>query len=291
MSPKDTTTITETRNSRRSRLDTGTTRPRVTNTVHDESISRSTSRRRTRSKSSEHETQPVAQRSTSVPYSFGTPASSLASPIRDTNFISLPMKPELDAVLRNIVENMEIINKKDRADLARILALKTAAIKLHAQAEGLRAILRAEKSARERLENYVSTWRPEQPSWSLLDVWEGEFNVQAFEDGEFVLNHLERPLELDSEDEGDAIWLAFSSESWLFVIPMLDIQSQCAMSSSCGTITPDQPWPRAIKNIRRSSQKRPREDTGDTEEEGRYQRRSQSQEIITDNEHTAKYVA
>ncbi|KAG6850846.1 hypothetical protein H0H93_007464 [Arthromyces matolae] len=93
-------------------------------------------------------------RSLSIPYTYATPDSSQASPIRDADLISQPLRPELVEVYQHIITVMNITSEGDKADLAAVITLEAAAAKLREKAEELRAIARAERGQRERLENF-----------------------------------------------------------------------------------------------------------------------------------------
>ncbi|KAG6841426.1 hypothetical protein C0991_011320 [Blastosporella zonata] len=213
------------------------------------------------------------RKSESITYSFGTPASSRASPIRDINLTSLPIRPDLDAVLRHVVEDINFIDQQDRADLQRIIMLGKAAMKLLSHAEALRRALRAERGNRERLENYVSTWKKVSPGWSLRDVYSGEYLLEATAQGGMVGDMEGRPMEVDIEDIGDATCVeALYPVEPGSIGPFIKRYRDPVEQKASGRDTPSP----------NTGSKRSREDDGDGthEEESRYRQRSRSQEPV-----------
>ncbi|KAG6857191.1 hypothetical protein H0H87_008256 [Tephrocybe sp. NHM501043] len=224
------------------------------------------------------------ERSPSIAYTFGTPASSRASPIRDTNLISLPIRSELDAVLRDVVQDLNAIDRQNLADLERIYALGTTARKLHGQAKDLRASLRAEKGNRERLENYVAAWKKLSPGWTIRDVYKGQYLVESNPDGEFYSDMRGGVIEIDV-DELDA--------NTKFVEPVLPVElgshgpfiKRHRQPLKPGTASRNE-FPRTLDLKRRRN-----EEEAVDEEEGRYEHRSRSQEPTTHPQQTAESIA
>ncbi|KAG6920195.1 hypothetical protein DXG01_004964 [Tephrocybe rancida] len=215
---------------------------------------------------------PTSEKSPSIAYSFGTPASSHASPIRDINLTSLPIRPQVDAVLRDVVDDLNTINQRNKADLKQIDALGKAAVKLYARAEILRAALRGGRGNRERFEDYLVAFQKAQRSgWTLHEVYYGKYNVVTNDKGQILGDAQGRPQEITTENLGNAKRV----RAFYPLEP-----------GSRGPVTiPQRREPASkSKNFKKESKaegcKRRREDAGDDviEEGNRYQRRSRSQE-------------
>ncbi|KAG6813510.1 hypothetical protein H0H92_010214 [Tricholoma furcatifolium] len=202
----------------------------------------------------------MQERLPTPPYSFGTPASSRASPIRDPELISQPLRPDLEEIYPDIVNTMNILDEINKKDISRIVKLSAAAIRLQSRAETLRAALRSERAKRERYEAYIAHWRPNKEyGWSIQDVYGGSYRVLA--NATSVLADSEnRLIEVDSDVEEDAIRISHELDA--------DVSDDS----------------RDRANRKHKRRREPEEDEGNT----RYQARSRTHEPDRQPEATAK---
>ena len=115
---------------------------------------------------------------------FATPESSIAG----------TPEPEADALLlQRTVEMMANIDRIDKQTLDRVTQLRAFAAKLRREANDLHGLLHAERSMRERMEDYLVHWTRVNPQWTYREIWSGQMRV----------NNMYEGLEVSTSDEED----------------------------------------------------------------------------------------